>query len=155
MAGQPLIQQPANHKTQIETLLKKVAFHTDNHAATPYRKAVDHLKQSLEAAKRGESPVVQVGHETPVVVRPVAVGERVPDFVVSSMLDNQPVRYQKAGRPTLLVFYNPASGSAEELLRFDDDTFYEQWVIERLSGVGIFDAPPAWATDPKWSSAAA
>ena len=115
----PLFKQPASHKSQIETLLKKVAFHVDNQPATPYRKAVDSLKQALEAARRGETPVIQVNHEQPVIVRPIAVGERVPDFVVGSMIDNQPVRYQKvAGRTTLLVFYNPSTDLGRDVALF-------------------------------------
>jgi hypothetical protein len=36
------------------------------------------------------------------------------------------------------------------LERFDAD-FYERRLVERLSGVGIFDAPPWWATPPHWA----
>jgi hypothetical protein len=39
---------------------------------------------------------------------------------------------------------------ASELTLFDRATFYEEWLIERLSGVGIFTEPPAWATPPLW-----
>ncbi len=39
-----------------------------------------------------------------------------------------------------------------ELFLFDRRTFYEQWFIERLSGVGIFGRPPEWATPPMWSA---
>ena len=43
----------------------------------------------------------------------------------------------------------------EDLYYFDARTFYERWLIERLSGVGIFDQPPEWATPPTWLDAAA
>ena len=36
-----------------------------------------------------------------------------------------------------------------ELLRFDAG-FHRRYLLERLSGVGVFDAPPAWATAPAW-----
>jgi glycosyltransferase involved in cell wall biosynthesis len=35
-----------------------------------------------------------------------------------------------------------------ELHRFDPERFYEDWFVERHSGVGIFREPPAWATPP-------
>lgn len=38
---------------------------------------------------------------------------------------------------------------------FEPATFYERWFIERLSGIGVFDCPPAWATPPTWSVGAA
>jgi len=37
-----------------------------------------------------------------------------------------------------------------DLEQFDPRTFYEGRLIERLSGVGIFDRPPPWATPPTW-----
>ncbi|MBV9581407.1 MAG: glycosyltransferase family 2 protein [Chloroflexi bacterium] len=41
-----------------------------------------------------------------------------------------------------------------ELTFFDPKSFYERRLIERLSGVGIFQAPPAWATPPMWTTPA-
>jgi len=38
----------------------------------------------------------------------------------------------------------------DELHYFDPNTFYQQWLVERLSGVGIFESPPDWATPPTW-----
>lgn len=40
-------------------------------------------------------------------------------------------------------------GDASELARFDPATFFERYLIERLSGVGIYEAPPPWATGPR------
>jgi hypothetical protein len=37
-----------------------------------------------------------------------------------------------------------------ELIEFDSTTFYERFVVQRLTGVGIFDQPPEWATPPAW-----
>jgi hypothetical protein len=42
--------------------------------------------------------------------------------------------------------------AAGELERFDSGTFYEQRLIERLSGLGVFASPPTWATPPVWGS---
>jgi hypothetical protein len=36
------------------------------------------------------------------------------------------------------------------LRRFDPDTFGEEYLVQRLSGVGVFREPPAWATRPRW-----
>ena len=36
------------------------------------------------------------------------------------------------------------------LSRFDPLTFPEDYLLERLSGAGIFVAPPSWATPPRW-----
>jgi glycosyltransferase involved in cell wall biosynthesis len=36
------------------------------------------------------------------------------------------------------------------LTRFDSSTFSRHFLLERLSGVGVFEAPPAWATPPYW-----
>jgi hypothetical protein len=36
------------------------------------------------------------------------------------------------------------------LRRFDPATFDEDHLGERLSGVGVFEAPPPWATPPRW-----
>ena len=45
--------------------------------------------------------------------------------------------------------------AASDLNHFDPQTFYEQYLIERLSGIGVFDAPPDWATPPLWNPALA
>jgi hypothetical protein len=37
-----------------------------------------------------------------------------------------------------------------QLIRFDPASFYADWLVERLSGVGIFAEPPPWATPPVW-----
>jgi hypothetical protein len=36
------------------------------------------------------------------------------------------------------------------LTRFDPETFAEAYLVERLSGVGVFAEPPLWATGPRW-----
>lgn len=39
---------------------------------------------------------------------------------------------------------------AHTLLRFDPDTFASEYLIERLSAVGVYQCPPPWATAPRW-----
>jgi hypothetical protein len=36
------------------------------------------------------------------------------------------------------------------LTRFDPETFADEYLLQRLSGAGIFAAPPPWATPPRW-----
>ena len=38
----------------------------------------------------------------------------------------------------------------QSLLLSDPTTFADEFLLERLSGVGVFDAPPSWATPPRW-----
>jgi hypothetical protein len=51
--------------------------------------------------------------------------------------------FQRSRSPS---FVRDASG----LTLFDPQTFYANWLIERLSGVGVFAEPPEWATPPVW-----
>jgi glycosyltransferase involved in cell wall biosynthesis len=39
---------------------------------------------------------------------------------------------------------------AGSLLRFEPKTFARDYLIERLSGAGVFEEPPPWATPPYW-----
>jgi glycosyltransferase involved in cell wall biosynthesis len=97
-------------------------------------------------------------------------GRRVYPF--KFLLKHYPIRSQAHGERKVLrerrARWNPAERSlgwhqqydqierfvrtAAELEYFDERTFYERRLIERLSGVGIFDRPPAWATPPTWSA---
>jgi peroxiredoxin len=113
----PLLKQPGLYRTQIETLLRRLTYQLDHQPETPYRKAALHFKQTLEAARRGELPV-QISHEEPAApVRRVGVGERMPDFAITSLTERQPVHLQKLlGQPTLIVFYNPATAMGRDVL---------------------------------------
>jgi peroxiredoxin len=115
----PFLKQPALHRQQIEGLISRVQYHVENHPGTPYRKAALHFKQSLESARRGDAPVEILPDDPPAIVRRVSLGERVPDFVVASYTEKQPVRFQaKLGRPTLIVFYNPATAMGREVMLY-------------------------------------
>jgi glycosyltransferase involved in cell wall biosynthesis len=39
------------------------------------------------------------------------------------------------------------------LKHFNEATFYEEYLIERLSGIGVFKQAPWWATGPRYNSA--
>jgi hypothetical protein len=114
----PLFKQPAHHRSQIENILRKVAHHIEHQPATPYRPAVLHFRQQLEAAKNGE-PAVQTVYEEPAAVRKIGVGEHMPDFAITCLTEKQPLHLkQMLGRPTLMVFYNPATTMGRTVLLY-------------------------------------
>jgi glycosyltransferase involved in cell wall biosynthesis len=95
-------------------------------------------------------------------------GRRV--FPYRFLLKHYPIRSQAHGERKVFAERRPRWNAAErafgwhaqydhltsferdpsELILFDPATFYEDWLMERLSGVGVFDAPPPWATPPVW-----
>lgn len=113
------LKQPAQYRAQIENALRKVNYHLDNQAATPYRPALLQVKASLETAKRGEVPVEAATEEVAVVARAIEPGQRVPDFVVSSLTERESARLDRLlGRPILVVFYNPQTPMGKEVMLF-------------------------------------
>jgi Glycosyl transferase family 2 len=86
------------------------------------------------------------------------------------LLKHYPIRSQVHGERKVLAERRPRWNAAErafgwhaqydgvvdfvrdpsQLIRFDPASFYADWLVERLSGVGIFAEPPAWATPPVW-----
>lgn len=118
----PLLKQPVLYRAQIETVLRRLNYHLDHQPETPYRKAALHFKQALETARRGEVPVDTPPEEPVAIVRTVGVGERMPDFAITSLTDRQAIRLQKLlGQPTLIVFYNPATAMGRDVLVFARD----------------------------------
>ncbi|MCI0685173.1 MAG: redoxin domain-containing protein [Gemmataceae bacterium] len=114
-----LVKQPAQNRAQLEALLKKVSFHLDNQAPTPYRKAVFHLAGRLENAKNGNVAGNPTIDENPRPVTAVGLGQRVPDFVVNELTGKQSARLaRQLGRPVLVFFYVPTSDIGKEILRF-------------------------------------
>jgi hypothetical protein len=95
-------------------------------------------------------------------------GRRV--FPYRFLLKHYPIRSQAHGERKVLAERRPRWDAAERafgwhaqydelssflrdpaaLTLFDPATLYADWLVERLSGVGIFAAPPAWATPPVW-----
>jgi peroxiredoxin len=120
----PLLTQPALYGTQLDSVLQKVAYHLERQPATPYRKAVLHFKQGLEAARRGDLPPDAPMPEDiiPAVVRKLGVGERMPDFVLASFTEKAPVHLKEVlGQPTLVVFYNPSTAMGRNVLLYAKD----------------------------------
>jgi peroxiredoxin len=85
--------------------------------ATPYRPAVQWLRQQADARRRGEAPATYVPEE-PAAPPPIAVGQRAPDFLAADPATGAATRLMRLrGRPVLLVFFSPTSASAAETLR--------------------------------------
>src|SRR5947209_8233096 len=113
----PLLKQPVLYRAQIETILRRLTYHLDHQPETPFRKAALQFKQTLEAARRGEVPVESPQEEPVAAVRTIGIGERMPDFAASSLTERQTVQLKKLlGRPTLIVFYNPATAMGRDVL---------------------------------------
>ncbi len=115
----PLLRQPALYRPRIEALLRRIAFHLQQPPSVgQYRKAVVQLQRRLEAAKRGEAapaPDDGVGE----VISRALPGQRVPDFVVTELINHQSVRlYRMLGRPVLLIFYSPMTAMGKQVLQF-------------------------------------
>jgi peroxiredoxin len=117
----PWLAAPAKGEKALSALARKVEVHLENQPPTPYRPALLHLKRQIDAARRGE-----VIERTPAVpeTRPAApavavVGQPAPDFLANEITAAGTARLARwHGRPILLVFYNPASPRAAELLQF-------------------------------------
>jgi peroxiredoxin len=116
----PLLATPAKFGPQLTTLANKISFHLERQSATPYREAVLQVKRRVEAARRGEVvPVVHHAEEPAPSTTVANVGETAPDFLTPDLINSGSIRLQKfAGKPVLLVFYNPKSQTAPELLAF-------------------------------------
>jgi hypothetical protein len=115
----PLLREPAQHRQQLDALLKRIAAHVGGQPPTPYRKAVAHVQKRIEAARRGQTVLEATVEETPAPAVNVGLGQRVPDAVVTDLITRQSLRlHSLVGRPVLLAFYNPASPTGEQVLRF-------------------------------------
>lgn len=124
-AAQALVGEPGRHARALQALQTRLASHLENQPPTPYRDAVLLIKRQVEAACRGE--VVPVGYQTltppppppPLLPTTVAIGEPAPDFVATEFTGKGTARLARwKGKPILMVFYNPTSVTAPDVLRF-------------------------------------
>jgi peroxiredoxin len=132
---EPSVESPR----RLGALAAKIAYHCDTQPPTPYRAALQVLRDRLESAARGDLPPipprketqpVSVPTTTPVIPihSPPAMGEegrvseagpRAPDFVANDLTTGEAIRMQLLrGRPVLVLFYHPRSASAAESLHF-------------------------------------
>jgi peroxiredoxin len=158
-----------------ESMLMKIAYHVDNQPTTPYREALLHLRRRIEAARRGETAVMQARAEFPEAPSAAAAGQPAPDFLTTDLVTRESVRLRRLlGRPLILLFYNPASKTAADSLRLaqsfgdahdevrvlalamseDADRVLKQrkemkLTLPVLSGVGVHVSYAVDAT-PKW-----
>jgi hypothetical protein len=116
----PLLPTPAAvGKKPFEDFERKIQHYLDTQPATPYREAVLQVMRRAEAGARGESPPSVQGEERIQGTQGLVMGERAPDFVVTNINTRQSAGlHQFQGKPTLMVFYNPRSYSAEGVLHF-------------------------------------
>ena len=118
-----LVGDPVKNAKAIQALQRRIAGQIENTPPTPYRTCVLQVKRMVEAAGRGE--VVHVSHvaeSAPAESQMVAIGQTAPHFVASDVAGGGTSRLSKwKGKPIVLVFYNPDSVTAPELLRFAQD----------------------------------
>jgi peroxiredoxin len=115
----PFLAAPARAGPQLAALLSRIDYHLERQPPTPYRDALLQVKRQVEAARRGEA-VVRVAVESAAPTTGAEPGQLAPDFIVP-YLTHTGASFQLhrcLGRPILLVFYNPASRTSPDLLRF-------------------------------------
>jgi hypothetical protein len=122
-AAAPLLAAPAKNGAGLESLQGKIKEYLDRQSASPYREAAVQLKRRVDAARRGETVTTPPPEEKDVTRTVAKIGSVAPDFLAPELGGKESVRPRKwLGRPVLMVFYNPKSQSAEEVLRFAQTT---------------------------------
>ena len=119
----PLLSQPIAHRAQIDSMLRQVSFHLEHqpaNQATPYRKAVVHIKTVLEKAQKGEVAIPHTAEDPlPQPGKTLAIGERVPDCAISNLTDDKTTQLKDLqGKPILIFFYNPATTLGQEVVAY-------------------------------------
>ncbi|MFM7149335.1 MAG: peroxiredoxin family protein, partial [Gemmataceae bacterium] len=136
----PLLGDPVTQSTQLESLQKLMANHCDNHPPTPFREAMLQLKKRVEMGSKGE--LVTVAYQEP-VTKSVSVaipGEAAPDFLAGPITTREAGKLSKwKGKPLVLVFYNPSSPTAGELLRFADQLQRQYEMAASVVGLAVVD----------------
>ena len=115
-----VLKQPTQNAAQIDALLRKVSFHLENSTPTPYRKAVVHLAQRIDSARKGELLLADYTVEEPVTpIGPLRVGQKVPDTVLNELMSRKTLRLNSLlGRPILVVYYNPRTKIGVDVLNY-------------------------------------
>jgi hypothetical protein len=123
--ARPLLEHPATSGSQLDTLVARAQVYLEAPSPTPFREALVHLKQRLEAARRGESPPpllpnIEPPEPTPEAPEQAAVGKPAPQFVAGDLTrPGASISLRNLrGRPVLMIFYNPQSHSLDEVMMF-------------------------------------
>ena len=115
----PLLRQPGQPGSQLESLSRKVAYHVDHHPTTPYRKVVTQLAQRIDSARRGELLLAEYTEEPPEPIRSLGVGQKSPDFTAQELATRTSTRLSKVlGQPVLVVYYSPHTKTGTDVLEF-------------------------------------
>lgn len=115
------LKQPNQNAANIDVLLRKIAIHLESAPPTPYRKAITHLTQRVESARRGEL-LLQADYtveEPAVPIGPLRVGQKAPDTLLTDLVTGKTSSLNKQlGRPILFVYYNPQTKIGVDVLQF-------------------------------------
>ncbi len=139
-AAKPMLAEPAKYAKPLQALARKITYHLESQPPTPYREAVRLVRRQVDAASRGE--VLNVVHEElpPAAVPVATAGERAPDFVAGPLTTRESGKLAAwKGKPLLLVFYHPASYTAEGLLRFAQQVQAEHGPQVTVVGLSVSD----------------
>jgi peroxiredoxin len=102
-----------------EAILARLERHLQQQPPTPYRQALRQLQLRAEAGRRGEAPPLVAREADTELIPVIGVGKPAPDFLVRDFTTSETARLRRfLGKPVLLLFYDPAARSAEEVLRF-------------------------------------
>ena len=122
---QPLLSQPGANRAKIDVMMRHISLHLEQQTASqaaPYRKAIVHLKSVLAKAQQGQAAVPHLADDPPPeleVARALGIGQRVPDFAISSLTSDKTIQFkQLQGQPVLIFFYNPATLLGSKVLTF-------------------------------------
>lgn len=124
-----------------EAIVKRIEYHTNNYPPTPYREAVRHVQRLAEAGKRGDVPPEMPNGAAPLTaVQTLELNKIAPDFLALNLVTKESVRMKQwAGKPMVLVFYNPAAGSATDVLRFAQGLVDEHGARANVLGLAVTD----------------
>jgi peroxiredoxin len=116
----PMLPVPHKFGPQLTFLAKRIGHHLESEPPTPYREAVLQIKRRVEAAQRGEAEPAELPqtlvHEQPTVA---VVGESALDFVTTQFTGKESTQLRDyRGKSLLMIFYNPASPTADRLLKY-------------------------------------
>jgi peroxiredoxin len=119
-ALEPFLREPERNSVHaLDAFQAKLTHHMENAPATPYREALVHLRRRIDAARRGETPAAEVTENAAPVANVAALGHHAPDFVVPNLVTHESTRLRRLlGKPVLLIFFNPVSRTASEVLHF-------------------------------------